>query len=158
MLRRWKRNITSSYLKWARNNIDGKNGLAAKDCIQRAANASWWSWDDGSRPFFWRWPSDYQLQVRDGAKVYFEGRVIPSTQAQKAADENNRCRMISGKLKTIRDKRYVETGPITSLMSYYICSKVGTSSSRALSGSISRLGDFERNWPRDPFVFSNSLR
>jgi hypothetical protein len=29
-----------------------KSLLAAADCIERAANYSWWDWEDGSIPFF----------------------------------------------------------------------------------------------------------
>jgi hypothetical protein len=38
-------------------NIDNeqrKSLLAAADCIERAANSSWWNCKDGFRPFFWR--------------------------------------------------------------------------------------------------------
>jgi hypothetical protein len=32
----------------------------ASDAIARAANTSWWNWDNGSTPFHWIWPSHYQ--------------------------------------------------------------------------------------------------
>jgi hypothetical protein len=38
-----------------KENDTHKSLLAAGDCITRAANSTWWNWEDGSRPFFWRW-------------------------------------------------------------------------------------------------------
>ena len=38
---------------------------AARDCIQRACDSSWWEWLAGSRPFFWRWPSNFLATARD---------------------------------------------------------------------------------------------
>jgi hypothetical protein len=42
-----------------------------KDAVVRAANASWWNWDDGSTPFFWRWKPEYVKRIRDGVPVHF---------------------------------------------------------------------------------------
>jgi hypothetical protein len=44
------------------------------DAIRRAAESSWWNWDDGSRPFHWRWPHWYQGTIQDGLKVHFQGK------------------------------------------------------------------------------------
>ena len=34
--------------------------VAAKDCVVRACLSSWWDWNGGSRPFYWRWPERCQ--------------------------------------------------------------------------------------------------
>lgn len=44
------------------------------DVVARAANASWFEWDDGSQPFHWRWPKFYQQVIRDGLKVHFRSK------------------------------------------------------------------------------------
>lgn len=36
---------------------------AGWDCIWHCADSSWWKWDCGSRPLFWRWHLDYQVQI-----------------------------------------------------------------------------------------------
>jgi hypothetical protein len=28
--------------------------------------ADWWKWRGGSHPFFWQWPEEFQLDIRDG--------------------------------------------------------------------------------------------
>jgi hypothetical protein len=43
------------------------------EAIRHATGSSWWSWDAGSSPFFWRWPPDYQAPLRDGMKPMFKG-------------------------------------------------------------------------------------
>ena len=37
------------------------------DCLTRCLNSTWWSWDHGSRLFFWRWPQVWREEARDGA-------------------------------------------------------------------------------------------
>ena len=34
--------------------------------MRRTSLTSWWLWDVGSRPLFWRWPEAYQERARDG--------------------------------------------------------------------------------------------
>jgi hypothetical protein len=42
------------------------------EAIRHATGTSWWGWDCGSSPFFWRWPPDYQAPLRDGMKPMFK--------------------------------------------------------------------------------------
>ena len=39
---------------------------AGRDCITRAAHSSWWKWDAGSRPFFWRFPREFRVDMMKG--------------------------------------------------------------------------------------------
>jgi hypothetical protein len=47
---------------------------AGSECIERAWNAIWFGWDDGSRPFFWRWPPEYMEVMRDGLLIHIMGK------------------------------------------------------------------------------------
>jgi hypothetical protein len=49
----------------------GKDLEAGADAVERAANSSWWTWDDGLRPFHLRWPPWYMKTIRDGLEVHF---------------------------------------------------------------------------------------
>jgi hypothetical protein len=31
-----------------------------RECVQQISDCSWWNWDGGSTPFFWRWPSYFR--------------------------------------------------------------------------------------------------
>ena len=83
LLRLWKRRLTRSYFDWEKKlSMDGlvvtpETCEAASDCLRRASQASWWGWDGGSRPFFWRWPEDYQEKVRNGIKVWQTAHLEP---------------------------------------------------------------------------------
>ena len=52
-----------------------KDLKVGQDAITRAGLVSWWEWDAGSTLFFWRWPSEYKKDVRDGLKVFVEGQL-----------------------------------------------------------------------------------
>jgi hypothetical protein len=77
-LHTWKRLVVSSFWKWFSvqppavqkhvNTID--RGVEA---IRHASLTSWWAWDKGPSPLFWRWPPGYQDPLRDGMKPMFKG-------------------------------------------------------------------------------------
>ena len=46
-----------------------------RDAVRSAGMASWWEWDARSTIFFWRWPSEYKKDVRDGLEVCVEGQL-----------------------------------------------------------------------------------
>jgi len=59
------------YREWHKNRLatDPLELEAGSDAIVRAWKASWWEWEDGSRPFHWRWPKWYRETIRDGLQV-----------------------------------------------------------------------------------------
>jgi hypothetical protein len=40
---------------------------AIKDCLEQCEKSDWWQWEHGSRLFFWRWPSIWRNEARDGS-------------------------------------------------------------------------------------------
>jgi hypothetical protein len=77
------------------------------DAVARAANASWFEWDDGSRPFHWRWPEFYQKVIRDGLKVHFTAK---KPQFKRPQAENKCPKMMQKmreKLDKVRKRRYI---------------------------------------------------
>jgi hypothetical protein len=77
-LRWWRRHLTRDFLSWCRATHGShwtsfrawRDREAGCECVTRAANSSWWEWKDGSRPFFWRWPTHYHAQIRDGLRLW----------------------------------------------------------------------------------------
>jgi hypothetical protein len=61
------------YRKWWTDRLmaGGQDRAAGAEAVARAANASWWDWDDGSPAFHWRWPEEYQDWIRDGLPIHF---------------------------------------------------------------------------------------
>jgi hypothetical protein len=87
-------------------NDQRKSLLAACDCIERAANSSWWDWEDGSRPFFWRWSVEYQNQIRDGIPLWYHG-TAPRNFLSKRKEKDPEVRQSMGaKLMKVFARRY----------------------------------------------------
>jgi hypothetical protein len=149
LLRMWKRKVTKSFFEWEHAHASGMrseeqwthNRLAARECIQKTSNASWWTWDQGSRPLFWRWPIDYQSVVRDGVKVWFRGPGVFYKTKQKNPGSGEIIEMVSKKLETIRNKGYIEEGQIVSLMPFFHVPKGEEDVRMVYDGSKSGLND-----------------
>jgi len=47
-----------------------RDRLAIVDAVERLGKSTWWSWDDGSRMLFHRWPAVWQREARDGAIAF----------------------------------------------------------------------------------------
>jgi hypothetical protein len=60
----WKRLVVSSFVNTVERGVEA---------LRHAMESSWWAWDAGSSPFFWRWPPDYQAPLRDGMQPMFKG-------------------------------------------------------------------------------------
>lgn len=43
---------------------------AGMDCLRRSRGADWWEWSDGSRLYYWRWPTEYQTIIREGLPIW----------------------------------------------------------------------------------------
>jgi hypothetical protein len=54
----WKRELKAA--RHASRSPSMRSLDVASKALAHAADASWWDWDRGSAPFFWRWPEEYQ--------------------------------------------------------------------------------------------------
>jgi hypothetical protein len=118
----------NSYRSW-RASVDRtgdheKDNIIGKDCILWVADITWWLWDGGSTPFFWRWPGEFRKSIRDGTPLWLEMEVVPEYRRPQK-DEANPVRetMIKENLDTIRIRRYVESGLVSALTSFFAVMK-----------------------------------
>jgi hypothetical protein len=145
MMGYWRRNVLKSYVLWEKMEKESgalvcdRSRNAARDCISRCCDASWWVWDRGSRPFFWRWPRDYLESARDGTKAWFVDKVRPWCRPQRMPRHTSRMSLITEKLDVIRKKGYVEPGLVSSLMSFFEVAKGETDVRMVYDGSASGL-------------------
>lgn len=109
----WKRLVRSDFDKWYRE--IGKHGLNPtqifKDGLSacdKAERSSWWEWDEGSAIFFWRWPEDYQNQVRIGIPPMFEGRPPSNQSRQPPYDCQETQEMVKKKVMKVLNKGYIK--------------------------------------------------
>jgi hypothetical protein len=77
----WRRKVGRDFRRWIEDMDLGnwwRNGeeravsvVAGAKAIFYAFEASWWEWDGGSFPFFWKWPPEFVREVRDGMPPRF---------------------------------------------------------------------------------------
>jgi hypothetical protein len=77
----WKKKVCRDFSAWLismdkdnwwRNDQERSESMrAGNKAIHYSNQASWWEWDGGSFPFFWRWPREYIRDTRDGVPPRF---------------------------------------------------------------------------------------
>jgi hypothetical protein len=64
-----------------------KDVTAGVDAIARFSEADWWSWKQGSAPFFWRWAAGKQrLSARDDMPIWICSKLPNYQQKPQAPD------------------------------------------------------------------------
>ena len=101
-------------------NLDAEKSLVAgRECVERSSGATWWEWRCGSRPYFWRWPNEYRVQIRDGLKLWIKNQ-LPRWQVPQRHESNAATRShVRDKLITVRERGYISMGFIIALTSYF---------------------------------------
>jgi hypothetical protein len=93
--------------------------FAGHDAIWRASDSTWWDWDSGSAPLYWRWPKEYQVVIRDGLPIWFSGEKPCWRRPQQAErDATTRERVIK-KLDKVRKRKYISPGTVWSLTDFF---------------------------------------
>jgi hypothetical protein len=73
LFRCWMRRLYLEAIKWLHTHGEGEyevNRAAIYEALTRAFHSSWWEWLYGIRLLFWRWPSIWREEARDGAKAF----------------------------------------------------------------------------------------
>ena len=139
----WAKNGRHEYQRWYynRRREDPFEVEAGSDAICRAWKSSWWEWDDGSRPFHWRWPEWYQSTIRDGMKVHLNGTIPRYTKPQRGVKDPKTQEAIKKKLSKVRDRRYIAKGTVSSLTSFFSVPKGKDDIRMVYDGTKSGLND-----------------
>ncbi len=122
---RWKAKGVANYRSWwVRRYRASEDYKAGRDALYRGLWSSWWDWDAGSRPFFWRWPPDSQNLMRDGMMVYSVDDAPKYVDPQpKDRDPTSKSR-IEEKLQKVIDRGYLDNDQlIVSLTSFFSVDK-----------------------------------
>ena len=80
-----------------------------KEAISKAEGSSFWDWDHGSFPYFWRWQPEIKNDLRDDTPLWFHPDLLPksTTKRQKLpTDKGVLCQMVD-KVVKVRDRRYI---------------------------------------------------
>jgi hypothetical protein len=113
LLRAWHRNVCKSlcsYLQgmygpsWFSQPKALRDRMVGRNCLWRATEASWWEWRVGSTIFFWPWPKEARILVRDGHPPWFWTPPPYYTRPQRLDPEPATAKKISAKLTNIIQK------------------------------------------------------
>jgi hypothetical protein len=114
---------------------------AGSECIERAWNATWFGWDDGPRPFFWRWPPEYMEVMRDGLPIHIMGKT-PRYEKPQPDEKNAETRdKVRAKLEKVRERQYIQKGFVESLTAFFSVPKGIDDIRIVYDGSVSGLND-----------------
>eukprot|EP00956_Cyclotella_meneghiniana_P038407 scaffold154054_cov26-Cyclotella_meneghiniana.AAC.1 len=102
------------------------NWEPARECIEKAAAASWWEWHQGSRPFFWRWPKDRIAWARDGQKHYTTQALPNFTRLQQPPKSSEDRTKVWQKMSKVRERLYINVGLVLLLMHWFYVLKGDT--------------------------------
>jgi hypothetical protein len=111
------------------------------DAIHRVADSSWWDWDVGSAPLYWRWPREYRTTIRDGLEIWFSGERPRWRRPQRQeTDEKTRQKVIQ-KIAKVRKRKYISTGYVWSLTDFFSVVKGEDDIRMVYNGTSSGLND-----------------
>jgi len=132
MLRMWRRRVLKSLLKYltltlgpgyGRNPNARRDFEVGRDCLVKAAGATWFEWSMGSTPFFWRWGKDSQTLIRDGHPPWMRGPPPCSVKPQRTERDPRVRQMVHEKLHNVFEKGYISPGDVLILTSYFAVPK-----------------------------------
>jgi hypothetical protein len=113
----------------------------AVDTVIRAARSLWWNWDDGSRPFHWRWLQWFRKIIRDRLPVFFRSQKPSYRKAQRGAPDSAAHDKIKEKLDAVRKRRYITPGFVKSLTAFFSVPKGEEDVRIVCDGTVSGLND-----------------
>ena len=89
------------------------------DCVNRAQAATFWEWNGGSSPFFWRWQPAIQRDMRDGTPLFVTGPLPSFKRPQKMPADASIASRIMAKVNKVRLRLYIAVGLVLSLTAYF---------------------------------------
>jgi hypothetical protein len=132
----------AGYREWwkERVTICTRDLAAGMKELERALWSTWWGWDDGSRPFHWRWPEEYQERIRDRIKVHLQHDPPCCHVPQRDTKDPDTKAKVIGKLSKVRLRRYIGPGFVVSLTAFFQVAKGEDDICLVYDGSVSGLG------------------
>jgi hypothetical protein len=111
------------------------------DAIWRTGKSSWWDWDAGSAPFYWRWPGQYRDTIRDGLEIWFSGEKPQFKRPQRQEKNETVRRQVVEKIAKVRKRKYISAGYVWSLTDFFCVPKGDHDIRMVYNGTSSGLND-----------------
>jgi len=123
------------------NNEARQDWNAGRECVKRYSGSTWWEWNDGSRPHFWRWPAEYKRAIRDGVSPWFRTKAPSWKVPQRGEKDLKVFQAVRSKLEKVKLLRYIQEGTVDSLTSYFAVPKGESDIRMVYDGTKSGLND-----------------
>jgi len=122
-LRIWRRRVLQSLLRYL-SESKGSAGMprdieVGRDAVHKATQATWWEWAGGSTPFFWRWPPQARVLVRDGHTPWFVSEPPRCVKPQRPERNEDVRSKMEAKINSVLAKGYIAQGEVCSLTAYF---------------------------------------
>jgi hypothetical protein len=106
----------------------------------RVSDCTWWDWDGGSTPFFWRWPEEFRSKIRDGTPRWFDFDQSPAFKRPQRDEPDPNAKSKTNEKQTIKiDRIYFEEGLVKSLTTFFVLAKWDFGIHMVYDGTLSRL-------------------
>ena len=88
----------------------------ARECLAKAAGATWWEWSSGSALFFWRWEKgQWRRWAREGQPHFIVGDLPSYKVPQPSFKTSTERKLVKAKLDKVRARLYIAPGTVKSL-------------------------------------------
>ena len=134
--KRYKKNVRLSFMNYMKtsysshvfedsyenNYYEFKRDIQeGKQAVGKAADSSFWEWDNGSFPYFWRWQPEIKKYLRDGTSLWFyEDKLPKNTKRQRMPRNLGVFELMVEKIAKVRSRNYIgKWGSILNLSHYF---------------------------------------
>eukprot|EP00978_Attheya_sp_CCMP212_P029827 scaffold107351_cov30-Attheya_sp.AAC.1 len=116
---------------------------AGVEALRYAAGVSWWQWDSGSAPFFWRWEEAFLEDLATGYKPMFKEIPKPSTASVRLPQDKEIRKMMRKKLEKVIRQKYIDVSEeeILAFIQYFTVEKGLYDIRMVYNGTKSGLND-----------------
>eukprot|EP00957_Ditylum_brightwellii_P126202 9621621-Ditylum_brightwellii.AAC.1 len=95
-----------------------------RDALTQANSANWWEWSDGLALLFWRWPAEFCHEARDGTPMFYVKQDLPNYKGMSSLPSCSKAKeKVFEKLDKLLDMRYVSSGRVRSITTYFAVPK-----------------------------------
>ena len=125
LLTYWRRKVRSDFFSWwrryeedcaAKGTVASTHGWnAGLSAVAHAYGASWWDWDGGSSPFFWRFPTEWMEDMMVGMKPMWIGDPPRYRVKQRVNRDVELREKERSKIQKVRARGYI--GPLEGIQS-----------------------------------------
>jgi hypothetical protein len=100
-----------------------RDEVVGRIALDKVAGASFWEWDEGSSPLFWRWQPEIQKERRDGTKLWVTGELPTEKARQIIPNDPALAALLGEKMDKVRFKGYIGEGQVISITHFFAVPK-----------------------------------